>query len=346
MLLFIGPILKQAIANQQKSFRNKIFRIADMGSSFGPNCLANMQFMVEAIRKHERLEHASQKKATNGGICRLHLQAFFCDLPSNDFNTLFLQHHKEYSHFHEEGGCFTAAVAGSVHGRLFPPFSLHLVFSSSCLHWLSNIPRLILIEEAPEWNKGKIWVDGPLSNEAAGRAYAEQWNKDFVMFLISRFEEMAQHGLMFLRYLAEIDVMEAISSGGKIIYINGVLDQKDLDTFNLPLYFPNRREITSALKSAPNLRIQYFEVMTEDVGDKYWRKFMEDPEEGAKKMTDFYKSGLWNVIEAHIGSRKCETIFERCENLLKEDLKGQSSKDSYWIYPWSSYAILQLIKDA
>ncbi|KAH7299207.1 hypothetical protein KP509_24G000100 [Ceratopteris richardii] len=186
------------------NFDARVFRIADMGSSCGPNCLANMQFMVEAIRKYER-QAASSASAFSSTETRMespqvpiHLQAFFCDLPSNDFNTLFLHRQNDYYHLNEDAGCFTAAVAGTVYGRLFPPLSLHLVFSSCCLHWLSHSPKLVSTQGCTEWNKGKIWVDGPLSNKAAGKAYAEQWNKDFMAFLKSRYEEMVEGGMMFL----------------------------------------------------------------------------------------------------------------------------------------------------
>ncbi|KAI5066255.1 hypothetical protein GOP47_0018879 [Adiantum capillus-veneris] len=119
----------------------KVFRIPDMGSSSGPNCLANMQFMLEAIKKHEQLPSSYQRE----------LQ-FFCDLPSNDFNTLLQLQHAHYNNMHvaadgegeDEGDstrrrCFGAIIGGTVYGRLFPASSLHLVFSSWCLHWLSQV---------------------------------------------------------------------------------------------------------------------------------------------------------------------------------------------------------------
>ncbi|KAH7299221.1 hypothetical protein KP509_24G000800 [Ceratopteris richardii] len=147
-----------------------------MGSSFGPNCLANMQFMVEAIRKHERLEHASQKPICNL-LLRFAVQRLQYPLLASSQGLQSLSRGSWMLY----GCCSRQCPRPTI-----PPFSLHL------------IPRLVLIQEGPEWNKGKIWVDGPLSNEAAGRAYAGQWNKEFAIFLISRFEEMAQHGMMFL----------------------------------------------------------------------------------------------------------------------------------------------------
>ncbi|KAI5066252.1 hypothetical protein GOP47_0018876 [Adiantum capillus-veneris] len=338
----------------------KVFRIADMGSSSGPNCLANMQFMLEAIKKHE-LPSSYERE----------MQFFFCDLPSNDFNTLMQLQHADNPNMHPAGEgeddgkgkgggghrcCFGAAVGGTVYGRLFPASSLHLVFSSCCLHWLSQTPKSISTSETMEWNPGKIWVDGPLANEATGRAYAHQWQQDLNVFFRCRNAEMVKGGMMILvipcrddsfppHQMQKESCFRNLELAWQQLIQEGNLEQIDLDTFNIPKYLPTIQEIINAVRLVPNFRIQSLEVIEEAIGDNYWRQWSHDPNEWATRVNDFYKSAFWNVIERHVGITKCEAIFERFKLLLKTSLQNQSCWESYWAHPWSSYAALQVFKD-
>ncbi|KAJ4961688.1 hypothetical protein NE237_021598 [Protea cynaroides] len=43
---------------------------------------------------------------------------------------------------------FAGGVLGSFHGHLFPKASLHLVLSSSALHWISKVPKEVLDKDS------------------------------------------------------------------------------------------------------------------------------------------------------------------------------------------------------
>ena len=69
------------------------------------------------------------------------IQYFFSDLPTNDFNTLFQQLQDWKPRVADEGKLqlYPAAVPGSFFERLFPSGSLHVVISTSALHYLSQV---------------------------------------------------------------------------------------------------------------------------------------------------------------------------------------------------------------
>lgn len=111
------------------------FAVADLGCSCGNNTL----YIVDVIIKH------ITKRYEASGYEPPEFSAFFSDLPSNDFNTLFQllppigssmeeclasDNHRSY---------FAAAVPGSFYRRLFPTRSIDFFHSAFSLHWLSQV---------------------------------------------------------------------------------------------------------------------------------------------------------------------------------------------------------------
>ncbi|KAL6010263.1 Indole-3-acetate O-methyltransferase 1 [Asimina triloba] len=138
-----------------------LMSVADLGCSSGTNTL----FIVDVIIKH------LMKRYEASGIPAPEFQAFFGDLPSNDFNTLFqllppmfkiagtgvkglgqLEWAAEVegpapkpkpASAPSSRSYYAAGVAGSFYRRLFPARSIHVFHSAFSLHWLSQCePRV------------------------------------------------------------------------------------------------------------------------------------------------------------------------------------------------------------
>lgn len=168
------------------SSSSNTIRIADLGCSVGPNTFIAMQQIIDAVEKQLRLK----------GISPPHLpefQVFFNDQIANDFNTLFasLPPEKQY---------FVAGVPGSFHSQLFPRSSIHIVCSSFSLHWLSEVPKEVLIKDSPSWNKGKILY--VTASDAVAEAFAAQFAKDMDSILNARAKEIVRGGMMLALTLA------------------------------------------------------------------------------------------------------------------------------------------------
>jgi jasmonate O-methyltransferase len=101
--------------------------IADLGCSSGPNALALVSIVVEAIHKHWLQFQKSPPE-----VCVL-----LNDLPDNDFNTVV----KSLVSLRQTDKpvVVTGVAPGSFYERLFTSGSLHLVCSSNSLHWLSKV---------------------------------------------------------------------------------------------------------------------------------------------------------------------------------------------------------------
>lgn len=115
----------------------KAFVAADLGCSYGSNTINIMNVMIDhIIKRYEALGYNPPE-----------FSAFFCDLPSNDFNSLFqlLPPHAEGVTMEEclatekERSYFVAGVPGSFYRRLFPARTIDVFHSAFSLHWLSKV---------------------------------------------------------------------------------------------------------------------------------------------------------------------------------------------------------------
>ena len=137
-------LLKETLDVVQLSSPESPFVVVDLGCSSGSNTI----FVVDAIIKH------MTKRYEASGYESPEFSAFFSDLPSNDFNTLFhllpplandggsmeeclaADNHRSY---------FAAAVPGSFYRRLFPARSINLFHSAFSLHWLSQVCLFVFV---------------------------------------------------------------------------------------------------------------------------------------------------------------------------------------------------------
>ncbi|XVF82078.1 hypothetical protein PTKIN_Ptkin16aG0015000 [Pterospermum kingtungense] len=163
------------------------FQIADLGCSCGPNTILATRNIVEAV----------ELKFQTQGLISPEFQVFFNDQVSNDFNSLFASLPAGIKYY-------AAGVPGSFHDRLFPKASLHFVFSSCTLNWLSNVPKGVLDRTGPAWNKGRIHYTG--APKEVFEAYSDQFAMDMDSFLQARVKELAPGGLMALVIPAVPDV--------------------------------------------------------------------------------------------------------------------------------------------
>jgi hypothetical protein len=188
------------------SSSSKLFSIADLGCSVGPNTI----IVVENIMDSVKLKYQSFGPNNQGA---LEFQVFFNDLPSNDFNELFKSLPSSDRQY------FAAGVPGRFQGRLFPKASLHFVHCSYALHWLSKIPKELVDKTSPAWNKGRICFTN--ASNYVREAYSTQFGKDMESFLNARAQELVCGGLMALIILC---LPEVISGKCLALGLNDLLE--------------------------------------------------------------------------------------------------------------------------
>ncbi|XP_077223867.1 putative jasmonic acid carboxyl methyltransferase 1 [Tasmannia lanceolata] len=246
----------------------KRLSIADLGCSSGPNTLFLLSHIIDTIEmKCRELSHPLPE-----------FQMFLNDLPGNDFNTIFRYLLPDfYEKLNEEKGvglgqCFVAGLAGSFYGRLFPSKSLHFVHSSSSLHWLSQVPQG-LHNEGNTLNKGKIYIS-KTSPPSVFRAYLAQFQSDFSLFLKSRSEEVIGGGCMVLTFAGRrssepfskecSSQWELLAQALNDMVSQGVIEQEQVDSFNVPYYAPSIHELEAIVETEGSFRLDRLEIIETD----------------------------------------------------------------------------------
>ncbi|KAI3992196.1 hypothetical protein MKX01_038275 [Papaver californicum] len=280
-------IIEEAISKNLSIENSKTFRIADLGCSVGSNTLIAVRNIVEAVDHKYKTHEVTQPE----------FQVFFNDHASNDFNTLFLSLPSERRYF-------AAGVPGSFYTRLFPQGSLHIVYSSTALHWLSQVPKEVVDINSTAWNKGRIhYTDAP--NEVL-QAYSSQYVTDMEAFLMSRAHEVVCGGLMFLVIPGVTDGRKGSQTGGGFFDVlgsclvemakMGTVDEGKVDSFNLPVYHTSPEEMNELVKKNGYFNTERLEKMySAGINIDHIQIF-----------SDHLRAGLEVIIKQHFGFSKSD----------------------------------------
>ncbi|KAF2558380.1 hypothetical protein F2Q68_00017935 [Brassica cretica] len=167
------------------NFPNYI-KVAELGCSSGQNAFLAISEIINTISV---LCQQSNQNPPEIDCC-------LNDLPENDFNATF----KSIPFFNKElmitnqASCFVYGAPGSFYSRLFSRNSLHFIHSSYALHWLSNVPEKLVND------KENVYITNA-SSQSAYKAYLNQFNRDYTMFLKLRSEEIVSNGRMVLTFI-------------------------------------------------------------------------------------------------------------------------------------------------
>ncbi|GMP59380.1 hypothetical protein CsSME_00022673 [Camellia sinensis var. sinensis] len=287
------------------SFSSNTIRIADLGCSVGPNTFNAMKSIVEAIEWKYHSKNLTTEMPE--------FQLFFNDHASNDFNTLFttLPPDRQY---------FAAGVPGSFYGRLFPKSSIHLMYSSFALHWLSKVPEELLDNGSLAWNKGKIHYTS--ASKEIANVYAAQFAKDMDTFFNARADEIIVGGMMILIIPGLADgvhysqdprrpFFDAFNQSLLDMVKLGMINEDEVDSFNLPLYITTSpKEMTKLVERNGCFSIERMEVS--DTGPK------NDGPPNLPAILMHYRVILEGIFTKHFGSKIFDELFERTLNKSAE----------------------------
>ncbi|KAJ9169927.1 hypothetical protein P3X46_018069 [Hevea brasiliensis] len=322
VILRVKPILQESIADlYSKNFPDCI-TMADMGCSSGPNTFLPIWQVIEAL--DETCRRLNRKPPI--------LQVFLNDLPENDFNFIFKTLPSFHKKLEEEKGsnfgpCFIAAMPGNFYERLFPPHSLHFVYSSYSLQWCSEVPKIPV-------NKGNIYL-AKTSPPSVHRAYLNQFEKDMKAFLSCRSEEIIQGGHMFITIYGRDDnyddsshkytpnMWELLGITLNDMVSEGLIEESKLDSFNIPVYGPSAEELKNLIEAQGSFTINRLETFK--VG---WVEAMDNP---YKDSMDKYKRGKHiasrirgiseSLLAFHFGCEFIDNIFQRFSIKIEEQLE-------------------------
>nr|UMB49619.1 salicylic acid methyltransferase [Phaseolus vulgaris] len=323
------PIREEAITSLYCSKLPKSLAIADLGCSSGPNTLFVVSELIETVEKLCRqLNHKSPE-----------YKVFLNDLPGNDFNNIFksIDSFKDKLQNELEGGpCYFSGVPGSFYGRVFPSRSLHFVHSSYSLQWLSKVP------EGVNNNKGNIYL-GRTSPSSVVRAYYDQFQRDFSLFLKCRAEELVEGGRMALTFLGRRNedpcskdgcyIWELMASALNDMVSQGMIKEEQVDSFNIPQYTPSPSEVKLEV-----LKEGSFSINRLEVSEVNWNAFddwnalefeferFESVGDGGYNVAQCMRAVAEPMLVSHFGEDIIEEVFSRYQQILADRMAKEKTK--------------------
>ncbi|XVF33936.1 hypothetical protein REPUB_Repub18cG0014000 [Reevesia pubescens] len=314
-------LLEEALDSVHLNSPKVPFVVVDLGCSCGTNTI----YIVDVIIKH------MIKRYESSGYEPPEFSAFFSDLPSNDFNTLF----QLFPPLANNGGSsmeeclasnghrsyFSAGVPGSFYRRLFPARSIDVFHSAFSLHWLSQMPETVLDRRSTAYNKGRVFIHG--ANESTANAYKKQFQTDLAEFLRARSIEMKRGGSMFLVCLGRTSVDPSDQGGAGLLFgthfqdawddlvQEGLISIEKRDNFNIPVYAPSLQDFKEVVEADGSFTINKLEVFKG--GSPLVVSRPDDATEVGRALANSCRSVSGVLVDAHIGDKLSEELFLRVE---------------------------------
>ncbi|KAG6594814.1 Salicylate carboxymethyltransferase, partial [Cucurbita argyrosperma subsp. sororia] len=308
------PIAEEAISNLYCSTLPTTFTIADLGCSSGPNTFMAVSQLIKTVENIRRNLYNNP----------IEYQVFLNDLPGNDFNAIF----KALPSFHESfkkemggdlGPCLFTGVPGSFYGRLFPSRSVHFIHSSYSLHWLSKVP------EGLEENKRNIYM-AETSPASVLKAYYDQFQKDFSLFLRCRAEELVGGGCMVLTLLGRRSedptskeccyIWELLAMALNDMVSQGIIEEEKLDSFNLPKYMPSPTEMSIEIGKEGSFVVNRIQVSKVD-----WNVYNNNDASnglraGGYNVAKYMRAVAEPILVSHFGEAIMDELFIRYGEII------------------------------
>nr|AEV40994.1 putative jasmonate O-methyltransferase [Oryza minuta] len=264
---------------------------AELGCSCGHNTL----IVADAIVEHmtSKLRSSSFKDQDDCDAADPEFCFYFCDLPSNDFNTFF---HLLPQH--------ATAAAGNGSGRRY---------------FAAAVPEGVADNRSAAYNKDKVFVHG--ASQATGAAYRRQFQSDMARFLRCRAMELKPGGVMFLVCLGRPSQAGPTNQGRvQLLYgatfeeswgdlvEEGTIGREMMDSFNVPVYDPTLEELREAVDVDGSFQINRLElVITSPLA-------VDDPKDRravGRTVANYVRSLLGPLVDAHVGRAVADEIFVR-----------------------------------
>ncbi|KAL0900380.1 hypothetical protein Bca101_084341 [Brassica carinata] len=299
------------------NFPNYI-KVAELGCSSGQNTFLAISEIINTVNV---LCKNSNQNPPEIDCC-------LNDLPENDFNTTF----KLVPLFIKElmmtnqASCFVCGAPGSFYSRLFSRNSLHFVHSSYSLHWLSKVPEKL------ENDKENVYIANS-SPQSVYKAYLNQFQRDFTMFLTLRSEEIVSNGRMVLTFNGRntlnsdpsyrdcCHVWTLLSKSLCDLVFEGLVSKSKLETFNMPFYDPNEQELKEVIQNQGSFEIHDLETHRFDRGDLQTHRFSPGRHSKCGDEEVNYKAGYNRaknvraitepMLIAHFGEDVIDILFDK-----------------------------------
>ncbi|QDU49136.1 class I SAM-dependent methyltransferase [Gimesia panareensis] len=315
------PWLEAAIADlPTPDASQSSWNVLDIGSSEGANAIYTMNRLVAALRQHSDLP----------------VWALFDDLPTNDFNQLFLNLFPDHTPALDASDVYTAAIGGSAFGRLVPPRSLHLATTFNAIGFFENRPtaRLPHFVLAMQPNPAAPREGVSVTPEEL-RPFQEQAHHDLCEFYKARAAELVPGGKLLVQVFGR-NATHSTGHGICDVLSDALLDfveadllpQSFYEDFLFPAYYRCPEELAAPIEQVPELasafRIEQVEAIDAPVPFNTEFERTGDRKAWAESYTGFMRAFTEPVLAAALPADLVEEqivakIYQRIEQLLADN---------------------------
>ncbi|CAA7401984.1 unnamed protein product [Spirodela intermedia] len=315
----VKHVIRRAVVDAFLAVQPACLSIADLGCSSGPNALLSTEGLVGAVKDACRKSSLEPPE----------FMVFLNDLPSNDFNSVFVG----VPEFIRKavGGCgasvFMSGVPGSFYRRLFPSNSLHFIHSSYSLHWLSQAPISLLDGDGKSTNKGRTYLS-TASSFPVQESYLRQFQDDFSLFLRLRSRELVSGARMALIMLgrrtrdhsddAATLLWDLLDEAFAAMVLKGEVREEEVDSYNAHFYAPSLEEIEVQVEREGSFAIECLELF-EGKGTK------EDAT-GAGTIAMSIRAIQEPLLRQHFREDLIEKLFDVYNKVVERELTQRDVK--------------------
>ena len=315
------PWLEEAIAALPKpDIHQHSWNFLDIGSSEGANAIYTMNRLIEFVRRQSDLP----------------VWALFDDLPTNDFNQMFLNLFPESKPALSATNVYTAAIGGSAFGRLVPPRSLHLATTFNAIGFFetrpaAQLPGFVL---AMQPNPGAP-REGVAVSQSELIPFQKQAYQDLSHFYTARAEELITGGKLLVQIFGKNET-QSTGHGLMDVLSDALLDFVEADMlphsfyedFLFPAYYRDIEELTAPIRNEPELSasFQIEHADSRDVPVPFNMAFAktDDRTTWANRYTNFLRAFTEPVLAATLPEdlpqeSTIEKLYQRIEQLLVND---------------------------
>ncbi|XXG77275.1 hypothetical protein AAC387_Pa08g1458 [Persea americana] len=304
-------MVEDSVLNLYGSSFPESLSIVDLGCSSGPNTLLVIKEIIDVT--HERCSHLQRS------------------MPEKRRPSL-LEHVSLQ-------GCPV-----SFYGRLFPIYFLDFVHSSYSVHWLSQVPQGLQSDMGLPLSKGNIYM-AKSSPPAVCKAYLDQFQSDFSLFLKLRSEEMTCEGRMVLTLMGRkgeepsrgdcCHLWELLAQALKGMVSQGVIEEGKLDSFDLPYYTPSVKELKAVIAMEGSFildRLQITEINWDTNDNDDSEGYVFDKKASGQNVVKCIRVVTESLLANHFGAEIIDELFEKYVENVGEHLAKEKTKHVNFIF--------------
>ncbi|MBH68225.1 MAG: SAM-dependent methyltransferase [Rhodospirillaceae bacterium] len=314
------PMIIEALNRMNLPDDGTTFTMSDMGCADGGTSLSMIGTVLKAIRNK---------------VPSRPIQMIYTDLPKNDFSQVFQTVHGQTeadAYIDKIPNLYIFSSATSFHKPMFPPGTLHLGFSATASHYISEKPGIIT---------DHIHMVGAKGNELD--SYVEQGRLDWENMLLNRAQDLAPDGRLALfnfgidergRYLGStggVNMFDTFNRLWKELADEGKITQEEYLNTNFPQSYRTVEQFTAPLndKNSPvhkaGLRLEHVETRVVNCPFAQEFKIHKAPfrfaEEYIPTLRSWSEATFANGLSRERPPAECQTILDEFYGNYKKTVR-------------------------